>query len=65
MITFAIAYATLIAPQDPMAEYMKKMVPVGKPLPDFNLKLASSGSLTLKNAIKGKKATIVNFWFYG
>ena len=37
---------------------------VGKAAPDFNLPLSRGGRLSLGDALKGKKAVLLNFWFY-
>jgi thiol-disulfide isomerase/thioredoxin len=39
---------------------------VGKPAPDFTLPAAGAGGgqVSLKDALKGRKAVVVNFWFY-
>ncbi|MBL8066513.1 MAG: hypothetical protein JNM34_11760 [Chthonomonadaceae bacterium] len=65
MLISAIAASLVCGQQDPLAEYKAKLIPIGKPLPGFTLKLAKGGSLSLSQAIKGRKATLVNFWFYG
>jgi outer membrane lipoprotein-sorting protein len=58
------ATAQLVVPPTP-ADFEKKLVPMGKPAPDFNLPMPQGGQLSLSDARKGKKATLVNFWFYG
>jgi outer membrane lipoprotein-sorting protein len=57
------ATALLVPPT--LADFEKKLVPVGQPAPDFNLPMPQGGQLSLSDARKGKKATLVNFWFYG
>lgn len=64
MLTTLIASAALLAPAQ-YDEILKGMVPVGKPAPAFTLEKASGGKVSLAQAVKGKKATIINFWFYG
>jgi outer membrane lipoprotein-sorting protein len=59
------ATARLFVPPTTSADLEKKLVPVGKPAPDFNLPMPRGGQLSLSDARKGKKATLVNFWFYG
>jgi outer membrane lipoprotein-sorting protein len=58
------ATARLFVPPT-VADFEKKLVPVGKPAPDFNLPTPQGGQLSLSDARKGKKAVLVNFWFYG
>jgi outer membrane lipoprotein-sorting protein len=58
------ATARLFVPQGPRG-LEEKLIPVGKPAPDFNLPMPRGGQLSLSDARKGKKATLVNFWFYG
>ena len=41
-----------------------KLVAVGKNAPDFDLATPSGGQVSLKEAVQGKKAVLVNFWFY-
>ncbi|MBM3459965.1 MAG: redoxin domain-containing protein [Armatimonadetes bacterium] len=45
-------------------EQFAKMIPVGKPAPDFNLPVLKGGRVALSDLRKGKKAVLVNFWFY-
>jgi outer membrane lipoprotein-sorting protein len=57
--------ATAKAYQQPsLADFEKKLVPVGKAAPDFNLPTPQGGRLSLGDALKGKKALLLNFWFY-
>ena len=46
-------------------DFEKSLIAVGKKAPDFDLSRAGGGRLALSSAIQGKKATLVNFWFYG
>jgi outer membrane lipoprotein-sorting protein len=46
-------------------DFEKSLIAVGKAAPDFLLDQPGGGRLALSTAIKGKKATLVNFWFYG
>jgi outer membrane lipoprotein-sorting protein len=48
-----------------MPDYDAKLVKVGKPAPTFDLLKPNGGKVTLASALKGKKAVLVNFWFYG
>lgn len=45
--------------------FEKSLLAAGQPAPDFDLQRPGGGRLALSDAIKGKKATLVNFWFYG
>ena len=45
-------------------DYNKKMLPVGSVAPQFALSAPTGGRTTLADALKGKKAVLVNFWFY-
>jgi outer membrane lipoprotein-sorting protein len=45
--------------------YDAKLIPVGKDAPNFTVPTPSGGQVTLAEASRGKKATVVNFWFYG
>src|SRR5262249_12333016 len=38
---------------------------LGKTAPDFLLPLASGGNQALSDVLRGRKAVLVNFWFYG
>jgi thiol-disulfide isomerase/thioredoxin len=38
---------------------------VGKPAPDFSVTGVDGGTLSLKEALSGKKVLLVNFWFLG
>jgi len=41
------------------------LLPVGQAAPDFQLPTPTGGRLALSDVRKGKKAVLVNFWFYG
>jgi len=45
--------------------YEKALVAVGKKAPDFRLPQLGGVQLALSDALKSKKAVLVNFWFYG
>lgn len=44
---------------------VSRILPVGAEPPEFSAKLLSGGEVSLKEALKGKKALLLNFWFYG
>jgi outer membrane lipoprotein-sorting protein len=46
-------------------DFEKSLIAVGKKAPDFDLSKPGGGRLALSSTLKGKKATLVNFWFYG
>ncbi|HVL39261.1 MAG TPA: hypothetical protein VM328_07705 [Fimbriimonadaceae bacterium] len=46
-------------------DYNAKLVKVGDPAPDWTLPTPNGGTVSLSEALKGKKALLVNFWFYG
>jgi outer membrane lipoprotein-sorting protein len=52
--------ATLVDRSSPDAG----LLPLGKTAPDFTLPTPSGGEIALREALKGKKALLVNFWFY-
>lgn len=41
------------------------LLPIGSPAPDFTAKSLAGETVSLKSALQGKKALLVNFWFYG
>jgi outer membrane lipoprotein-sorting protein len=45
-------------------DYEKGLVAVGAPAPSFQLPQPGGGQLSLEDARKGKKAVLINFWFY-
>ena len=45
--------------------YEAKLLPVGAQAPQFTLKTPRGGELSLAEALKGNKATLINFWFHG
>jgi hypothetical protein len=45
-------------------QFEAKLLPAGKVAPDFNLPMPRGGQLSLTDARRGKKAVLVNFWFY-
>ncbi len=55
--------ATLYAPPS-LDDYNKKLLPVGSAAPQFALSAPTGGKIALEDALKGKKAVLVNFWFY-
>ncbi|MCC2671886.1 MAG: resA 10 [Armatimonadetes bacterium] len=46
-------------------DFEKSLIAVGKKAPDFDLDRPEGGRLALSSVLKEKKATLVNFWFYG
>lgn len=46
-------------------DYAAKLVAVGKKAPDFSLPTPTGGHLALADALKEKKALLLNFWFHG
>lgn len=46
-------------------DYNKNLLPVGSAAPRFALSAPTGGKIALEDALKGKKAVLVNFWFYG
>ena len=66
MTAAAFAYApprTAKAYEPP--DYEAKLVAVGKKAPPFSLPTPAGGTLSLADAVKGNRATLINFWFYG
>lgn len=51
--------------QPAMPDYDAKLLKVGSKAPDWTLKMPDGKTMTLTQALKGKKALILNFWFYG
>jgi outer membrane lipoprotein-sorting protein len=52
-------------PSSGMADLEKKLLKVGAAAPDFQLPQPGGARLELSEARKGKKAVLINFWFYG
>ena len=46
------------------AQSSSGLLPVGKPAPNFNLPTPGGKKLNLSSAVRTKKATLINFWFY-
>jgi outer membrane lipoprotein-sorting protein len=46
-------------------DYNAKLVKVGLDAPNFTLPTPSGGQVILESTLRGKKAVMVNFWFYG
>ncbi|MDE2126875.1 MAG: hypothetical protein KGJ62_09825 [Armatimonadetes bacterium] len=57
----ADAQSASAAPADP---YDKSLVAIGAQAPPFQLPLPGGGDYSLKQALDGRKAVLVNFWFY-
>jgi peroxiredoxin len=53
------------AQNDRLATLEQDLIPVGQLVPDFDLPQADGTRIGLYKALKGKKATLVNFWFHG
>lgn len=47
-----------------MPGLLAPLIPVGQPAPDFDLETPSGGRISLKDALRGKKALLLNFWFH-
>lgn len=45
--------------------YEAKLVAIGKDAPNFTIPSPSGGQVALGEALRGKKALLLNFWFYG
>ena len=56
--------ATLFKPPS-LDDYNKNLLPVGSAAPRFALSSPTGGKVALDDILKGKKAVLVNFWFYG
>jgi hypothetical protein len=68
ILRFGIASSLLVAAVVAGAErqdYLEKLLKVGTKAPNFSLPNTAGKQQTLASLSKGKKATIVNFWFYG
>ena len=48
-----------------MGDMDAKLVKVGKPAPLFSIPGPKGGTVDLAQTLRGKKAILVNFWFYG
>ncbi len=51
-------------PQDPTAELYAGMIPVGRKVPDVSVTIPNGKTVKLSSLYKGKKAFVLNFWFY-
>ena len=47
------------------SDYEAKLVKVGKAAPKFNLPGLNGKLQSIEDLVAGKKALLVNFWFYG
>jgi outer membrane lipoprotein-sorting protein len=52
------------APTAP-SDYTKNLLKLGSKAPAFSLNTPAGSKMSLKTAMAGKKAVLVNFWFYG
>lgn len=41
------------------------LLPLGRQAPLFTLPTPTGGEISLSAALQGKKALLINFWFYG
>lgn len=62
--TLAATLSMAVAPATQYPELEKNLLPVGSKVPDVTLTTASGKQAKLMAMLKGKKATILNFWFY-
>lgn len=46
-------------------DFEKGLIAVGAPAPSFDLPRPDGSRLSLEQALQGKKAVLLNFWFYG
>jgi outer membrane lipoprotein-sorting protein len=46
-------------------DYNSKLIPIGRDAPIFSIPAPSGGQTALPDALTGKKAVVVNFWFHG
>jgi outer membrane lipoprotein-sorting protein len=51
--------------EQPGSPYEQGLVPVGQKAPPFALPALTGNKFALSDALKGKRAVLVNFWFYG
>ena len=66
--SFAISLpkgAKLYAPPTQSEDPSDSLIPVGKTAPAFSLPNPAGGNVSLSESLRGKKAVLVNFWFYG
>ena len=63
ILTYAVAAPVVV--QDPMAQYKKNLVPIGKQAPQFVVKDDADKPFDFHKTLKDSKAkaTILNFWF--
>lgn len=57
--------ATLYAPPTQQEDPSDGLIPVGKLAPSFSIPNPAGGNVNLADSLRGKKAVLVNFWFYG
>lgn len=57
--------ATLYTPPTQQEDPSDFLLPVGKTAPAFSLPNPAGGNVSLSESLRGKKAILVNFWFYG
>jgi len=46
-------------------DFAGRLIPVGREAPAFTLPAPEGGKVSLTGLLKGRKALLVNFWFYG
>lgn len=56
-----------LAPSPPSGaqDFEANLLKIGTKAPAFSVNNPKGGKISLAQAMKGKKATLVNFWFYG
>ena len=60
----AVAAMPAKASAQSMEDYVNHLIKPGTQSPDFTLTKVDGSKTTLYEALKGHKATIVNFWFF-
>ncbi|MER3462070.1 MAG: hypothetical protein C4340_04830 [Armatimonadota bacterium] len=67
MLTTILVATTLTlaaAPVPQLEEYEANLIPVGKKVPDYELRTPDGTKLKLHETLKKSKVTVINFWFY-
>lgn len=54
----------LFDPAKDQPNFEEKLIAVGKPAPKFTLTSSTGSKVSLADAVKNKRAVLINFWFY-
>ena len=65
VLSASLLLSILHSPATAQQDMTSGLLAIGSKAPAFSVNSPRGGKISLASVIKGKKATLVNFWFYG